>query len=235
MANTHRYGFRPVKNRWSGDAFEPQTHFISSGYAANTGAAGAGGTACNLNIGDPVQLVEAATNTAGAGSIRLCPPGTGDTDTGLQRVYGVVVGFPRVFISPGVRPNATYPTGGVTYTSDNNKTLVSVLPVEGIMWEIDVGTTSASFDTIQEYEAIITNTCNFNYASPLTIGANVKANPLATLSFSAVAATIRQLRVMGVGRAGDQIDYASAFVTLQVLFNTVQTSPFRIEGGVDAA
>ncbi len=236
MANTHRYGFRFLKMRWGGEMPEPQTHFISSGYAANTGAAGAGGTAVNLNIGDPVQLVEALTNTAGPGSVRLCPAGTGDTDTGLQRAYGIVVGFPRVAINGNVRPNANYPLGGVTYTSDVNKTLVSVIPVEGAVWEIDVGTTSASFDTIQEYEAIISNTCNFNYASPLTVSTtNVKANPLATLSFTAVAATIRQLRVLGVGRLGDQIDYTSAFVPLQVVFNTVQNSPFRTEGGVDAA
>lgn len=236
MANTHRYGFRFLKMRWGGDTPEPQTMFISSGYAANTGAAGAGGTACALNIGDPVQLVEAATNTAGAGSVRLCPAGTGDTDTGLQRAFGVVVGFPQMLISGAKRPNAVYPVGGITYSADVNKTLVSVIPVEGAIWEIDVGTTSTSFDTIGEYEAVITQTCNWGYGSPLTVStSNVKANPLATLSFSAVAATIRQLRVLGVGRLGDQIDYTSAFVPLQVVFNTVQTSPFRTEGGVDAA
>ncbi len=236
MANTHRYGFRFLKNRWGGDTPEVETHFISSGYAANIGANGTGSTAVALNIGDPVQFVETSTNTALAGSIRLCPAGTGDTDTGAQRVYGIVVGFPQMLVNGAKRPNAVYPVGGVTYTADVNKTLVSVIPVEGCVWEVDVGTTSASFDSIGEFDAITYNTCNFDYSSPLTVStSNVKANPLATLSFTAVAATIRQLRVVGVGRLNDNIDFASAFVPLRVLFNTVQTSPFRTEGGVNAA
>jgi hypothetical protein len=236
MANTHRYGFRFLKNRWGGDTPEVQTHFISSGYAANTGANGSGGTACALNIGDPVQLVETSTNTAGAGSIRLAPAGTGDTDTGTQRVYGIVVGFPQMLVSGAKRPNAVYPVGGVTYSADVNKTLVAVIPVEGAVWEVDVDTTSASFDTIGEYEAVIGQNCNYNFTTTLTVStSNVKANPLATLSFTATAATIRQLRILGVGRLGDNIDFASASVPLQVLFNTVQTSPFRTEGGLNAA
>ena len=235
MANAHRYGFRFLKNRWGGDTPEPQTHFISSGYAANVGANGTGGTAVALNIGDPVQLVETATNTAGAGSVRLCPAGTGDTDTGTQRVYGIVVGFPQMLVNGRKQPNAVYPVGGVTYSGDVNKTLVSVLPVEGIVWEIDTASTSASFDTIGEFEAIVGQNCNFDYSSQLTVGSNVKANPQATLSFTAVAATIRQLRVIGIGRLSDAIDFTSAQVPLQVVFNTVQASPFRTEGGVNAA
>ena len=238
MANTHRYGFRFLKMRWGGETPEPQTHFISSGYAANTGAAGTGGTAVNLNIGDPVQLVEGtlAVNTAGAGSVRLLPPGNSDTtDDVADRAYGIVVGFPRVAINGNIRPNANYPLGGVTYTSDVNKTLVSVIPVEGAVWEIEVATTSASFDTIQEYEAIIGSTTDILY-TPLTASTtNIKANPLISLAFTAANAAFRQVRVLGVGRLGDQIDYASASVPLQVVFNQVQTSPFRLIGGLDGA
>ena len=61
MANTHRYGFRFARSFDGNETPQTITKPIASAYAPNTGADGAGGTACNLNIGDPVQLLNDGT------------------------------------------------------------------------------------------------------------------------------------------------------------------------------
>ncbi len=218
MANPHRYGFRFLKNRWGGDTPELYTGFFANAYTPNV----TGATTCNVNAGDPVRMMN-------SGAFQLTEPGELDDDDANERTFGIVVGFPQVLISGGVRPNAFYPTGTVYGTNLNAQTLVQVIPVEGCVFEIDTATTSASFDTKAEFQAIINSVCSFSYTQINTTTNNPKANPMAALSFAESTET-RQLRVVGLGRGFDQYDLTLANVPLQVVFNQVQASPWRITG-----
>lgn len=219
MANPHRYGFRFLKNRWGGDTPEIYTGFLASGYQPSNGAVNV-----NLNIGDPVKQLD-------DGSLALAIPGEADDDDADERVFGVVAGFPQVLINSNVRPNAFYPGGTVYGTNLNNQTLVQVIPAEGCVWEIDTATTSSSFDTKTEFQAVIGAVARIVYTALNTTTANPKANPMIELSFGE-STIVRQLRVVGLGRGFEQYDLTLASVPLQVVFNQVQASPWRTAGSL---
>jgi len=218
MANPHRYGFRFLKNRWGGDTPETYTGFFASGYTPNV----TGATTCNVNIGDPVRMMD-------SGAFQLVEPGELDDDDANERTFGIVSGFPQVLINDDVRPNAYYPTGTVYGTNLNSQTLVQVIPVEGAVWEIDTATTSSSFDTKAEFQAAIGSVARFTYTQINTTTSNPKANPMLELNFGE-STVVRQLRVVGLGRGFEQYDLTLANVPLQVVFNQVQASPWRTAG-----
>lgn len=229
MANTHRYGFRFVRNLWGGDTPEPETLPLASGYQPNTGTPN---TNVNLNIGDPVSKLE-------TGAVQLCTPGSGAATT-TERVYGIVVGFPRVLINGAVRPNAYYP-GGTVYGSGlapyNLQTLVKVIPVVGREWEIDTSAAGgSSLDTYEEWQAAVGGVATFKYTPINTTTSNPKANPLLDeTTITDAAASTLQLRIQGIGRIDDMQDFSLANVSLRVVFNAVQESPIFTEGGFDGS
>lgn len=218
MANQHSYGFRWVRSLHGVETPQIMTLPIASGYAPNTGTDGSGGTACNLNIGDPVQFID-------GGTVRLVQPGAGGTTDVLDnKTFGIVAGFPRVKISGAVRPNGFY-TSGTTFSGGRGgpeETLVSVIPVLGNIFEVDIGAApGASFDTLGEFMAAVPKQVDITY-SVLTSGiGQPKANPLASMTVNSTTG-IFQLIVLGVGKLGDAQDYTSANVRLQVMFNSVQ-------------
>lgn len=229
MANTHRYGFRFLRNLWGGDTPEPETGPIASGYQPNTGTPN---TNVNLNIGDPVTKLE-------TGSFQLAAPGSGAATT-TERVYGIVAGFPRVLINGAVRPNAYYP-GGTVYGTGlapyNLQTLVKVIPVLGREWEIDTSAAGGtSFDTYEEWQAAVGAVAVFKYTPINTTTANPKANPLLDeTSITDADASTLQLRIQGIGRIDDLQDFSLANVCLRVVFNTTQESPIYTAGGFDGS
>ena len=227
MANTHRYGFRYLRNLWGGDTPEVEVLPIASGYQPNTGTPN---TDVNLNIGDPVCKLE-------TGAVQLCTPGSGDATT-TERVYGIVAGFPQVLISGAIRPNGFYP-GATVYGSGlspyNLQTKVAVIPVVGREFEIDTAAAGgASLNTYEEGQAAVGSVCAFKYTPINTTSSNPKANPLLdeTTLTDATASSL-QMRVNGIGRIDDMQDFTLANVTLRVVFNAVQESPIRTAGGFD--
>lgn len=229
MANTHRYGFRFVRNLWGGDTPEPTTHPLASGYQPNTGTPN---TNVNLNIGDPVSKLE-------TGAVQLCTPGSDDATT-TERVYGIVAGIERVLINGAVRPNAYYP-GGTVYGSGlspyNLQTRVKVIPVVGREWEIDTSAAGgSSLDTYEEWQAAVGSVATFKYTPINTTTVNPKANPLLDeTTITDAEASSLQLRINGIGRIDDLQDFSLANVSLRVVFNAVQESPFRTAGGFDGS
>ncbi len=227
MANTHRYGFRYLRNLWGGDTPEVEVLPIASGYQPNNGAVNV-----NLNIGDPVTKLE-------TGVVELAQPGSGDATT-TERVYGIVVGFPRVLISGGVRPSAFYP-GGTVYGSGlapyNLQTLCAVIPVVGREFEIDTSAAGgSSLDTYEEWQAAMGSVATFVYSAINTTSANPKANPmLLASSLSDTNTDTLQLRVNGIGRIDDMQDFTLANVCLRVVFNATQESPIFTQGGFNAS
>ena len=226
MANTHRYGFRFVKNRWAGDTPEVVTRKIGSGYTPNV----TGATTCNLNIGDAVYLDD-------SGNANLLAPGTTTTADNqvTQRAFGVIAGFPQMLINGAVRPNAFYPTGTVYGTNYNNRTLVTIIPADGNVFEIDTDAAGGtSFDTRSEWESAVGGCSAIVYSQINTTGTNPKANPLLSASgITQAVADFRQLRIVGVGAASETLDFAASNLAVQVIFNLIQAAPWRTTAGYD--
>lgn len=219
MANTHQYGFRFVRSFDGVETPQTITKPIASGYPPNTGADGAGGTACNLNIGDPVQLLN-------DGTVRLVQPGQKEDGTDIDdRTFGIVAGFPRVMIGGAPRPNGYYPSG-TTYTGDDQQTLCKIIPVHGNIFEIDCDATGQP-TTKAAWQSLV-GTANFIY-SVLTSGiGQPKANPLLDISDHNETTELNQLRVVGLSKRFDAQDPTAEFVTVEVVFNQQQLLPGAI-------
>lgn len=223
MANQHVYGFRFFRSISGSDTPQIFTYPIQSAYAPNTGADGAGGTAVNLNIGDPVQILD-------DGTVRLVQPGAATTTAVLDdATFGIVAGFPRVKIDGAVRPNSFYPTG-TTYSggiAGSEATLCSVIPVQGNIFEVDCGAApGSSLDTAAEWAAAVGAQVHFTYSVLTTGRGQPKANPLLDMSSINSTTGIRQLRITGLSKLGDAQDYDGAAVRMQVMFNAVQMSGY---------
>lgn len=216
MANPHKYGLRFQRSLSGSDTPQILTYPIASGYTPNTGEDGSGGTDVNLNIGDPVQILQ-------DGTVRLLQPSTATTSPDADdNALGVVAGFPRVSINDHPRPNAYYPRG-TTYSGDDNQTLVAVIPAAGNIFEIDTDAAGGtSLDTKAEWQAVVGGgVANLVY-STVTLGQNIKANPLLGASTINEATHVKQLRIVGLGKGFDQYDASLANVPLQVMFNLQQ-------------
>lgn len=232
MANTHRYGFRYIRELWGGgDVPQIVVRPIASGYQPNNGS-----VSVNLNVGDPVAQLE-------TGAVALTAPGGSDginTD-GTETTFGIVVGFPRVLISGNVRPNGFYP-GGTVYGSGlapyNLQTLCAVIPVAGREWAIDTAAAGgSSFDTYEEFQALVGAGCaDIVYSALNTTSANPKANPMFDIAnVTKAVANTRQLRCVGLGPIDDLQDFTLTNVQLRVVFNVSAEAPFRTTAGLDNA
>lgn len=218
MANTHRYGIRYVRSISGSETPQIFTFPIATAYAPVT-IIGAG-TSVNLNIGDPVRLFE-------DGSLGLVQAGqdvSGANADSDDYAFGVIVGFPRVLVGGAPRPGSFYTTG-TTYTggiSSDNAPLVSVIPVEGNIFEID-SAAAPSPATLAGAMALVGMTATMTY-SVLTAGmGQPKANPLIDLSTAAAGgANQLQLQIVGLGKAAYTQDFTSANVTFQVMWGAKQ-------------
>lgn len=218
MANPHRYGFRFVRSISGTDT--PQTFTFPIATTYQPGTVNGGGTNVNLNIGDPVRLVEDGTvqltQTAQDVSAQ-----DGDSD---DFAFGVVVGFPRVIVGGYPRPGSFY-TGGTTYTGGiggDNAPLVTVIPVEGNIFELDLDA-APTVQTLSGAMANVGAVATMAY-SVLTAGTGQpKANPLISKSSIAFAgANQLQLLIVGLGKSAYTCDFTAANVPYQVMWNTKQ-------------
>lgn len=216
--NNHIYGFRFKRSIHGAETPQIITLPIASAYAPNT-TFGGGGTAVNLNIGDPVRLAEDGTLVLVEASAVTTGADTNDY------TYGIVAGFPRINIGGFPRPNGFY-VSGTTHAGlgADDCTLCSIIPVKDNIFEIDTDSAGgASIDSKAEFAALVGGSGNWLY-TPLTSGAGQpKVNPLIDISTVTLGTTqVNQLRVVGLGKGFDQADPTLAFVPLQVVFNLVQ-------------
>lgn len=218
MANTHRYGIRYQRSLGGGETPQIITLPIASGYAPVT-VVGAG-TSVNLNIGDPVKLAE-------DGTVMLAQ--TGQDSSGVNTdsddfVFGIIAAFPRVIVGGYPRPGSFYTTG-TTYTGGiggDNAPLVSIIPAYGNIFEIDANAVIGA-GTKGAAMGVVGQTARVAY-SVLTSGSGQpRANPLLNVAdLAAGGANQLQLVVVGLGKAGDVMDFASTNVTLQVMFTSLE-------------
>jgi hypothetical protein len=218
MANTHRYGFRFVRSIGGSDTPQILTYPIATAYAPTT-VVGAG-TSVNLNIGDPVKLLEDGT----LGLVQAGQDVSGANADSDDYALGIIVGFPRVIVGGYPRPGSFYTTG-TTYTggiSSDSAPLVSIIPVEGNIFEIDAAA-APSPATLAGAMAYVGMTATMTYSVLTTGQGQPKANPLLDLSTAAAGgANQLQLQILGLGKAAYTQDFTSANVTFQVMWGAKQ-------------
>lgn len=221
MANTHRYGFRFMRSLGGSDTPQIFTYPIASAYAPVT-VFGAG-TAVNLNIGDPIRLLEDGT-VALAQTAQDVSGADADSD---DYAWGIIAGFPRVFVGGAPRPGSFY-ASGTTYSggiASDNAPLVAVIPVHNNIFELD---TSAALGTptLAGALALVGGVGTMTYTVLTTGIGQPKANPLLLASSVVSGGTDQlQLQVIGLGKAGFAADFTSAFVPFQVMWQNQQMLP----------
>lgn len=217
MANNHRYGIRFVRSISGSDTPQILTFPIASGYAPVT-VVGAG-TSVNLNIGDPVKLAE-------DGTIVLTQTGqdaSGANTDSDDYVFGVIAGFPRILVNGSPRPGSFYTTG-TTHSGVGTDTvpLVAVIPAAGNIFEIDADAVVGA-GTKAACLGVVGQTARIAYSVLTTGTGQPKANPLLDASdLTAGGANQDQLVVVGLGKAGDAMDFAATHVTFQVMFTALE-------------
>lgn len=215
MANNHVYGIRWFRSLSGQSTPQIVTFPVASDYQAAT----AGSTNVNLNIGDPVRVVN--------GAIQLTLDSTDTTTTNgtaAAASYGVLNGFPRAVIRSGVGPNS-YLTGGYTYSGGlggDAAPVASVIPVSGNIFQIDADGVLPT-PTRSGALALVGQTAGISY-SVLTSGVGQpKANPMLDISTVTSDGTGQgQLLIVGVGDIDQDQDYTLTGVTFQVMFTFQQ-------------
>jgi len=217
LANNHRYGIRFVRSISGNDTPQIFTFPIATAYAPTT-VVGAG-TSVNLNIGDPVKLLEDGT----IGLVQTGQDSAGANTDSDDFAFGIIVGFPRVIVGGYPRPGSFYTTG-TTYTGgigSDSAPLVSVIPVAGNIFEIDANAVVGA-GTKGACLAVVGQTARIAYSVLSTGNGQPKANPLLNVAdFAAGGANQLQLAVLGLGKAGDAMDFSATNVTFQVQFTAL--------------
>lgn len=218
MANVHRYGFRFVRSMSGYETPQIFTFPIASGY--QPGTVNGGGTNVNLNIGDPVRLIEDGTVQL----VQTAQDVSGQDDDSDDFVFGVVAGFPRVVVGGFPRPGSFF-TGGTTYSGGiggDSAPLVAVIPAAGNIFEVDMD----AAPTVQTYSGVLANVgavATMAYSVLTTGTGQPKANPLLSKTSIAFAGNNQlQLLILGPGKSAFSCDFTAANIPYQVQFNTLQ-------------
>lgn len=218
MANPHRYGFRYVRSLSGNECPQIITLPIASGYTPGT--VNGGGTTVNMNIGDPVRLVEDGTVQL----VQTAQDVSGQDDDSDDFCYGVIVGFPRIIVNSSPRPGSFY-TSGTTYSGGiggDSAPLVSIIPAAGNIFELDLDA-APTVQTLSGLMALVGGVATMAYSVLTTGNGQPKANPLVSKSSVVFASNNQlQLQIVGVGKSAYTCDFTAANCPLQVMWNTLQ-------------
>lgn len=218
MANPHRYGFRFVRSMSGQDTPQILTFPIASGYAIGT--INGAGTTVNLNIGDPVRLVEDGTLQL----VQTAQDVTAQDDDSDDFCYGIVAGFPRIVVNGSPRPGSFF-TSGTTYSGGiggDSAPLVSIIPAAGNIFEIDMDA-APTVQTLSGAMANVGGVATMAYSVLTSGNGQPKANPLLSKSSIVFASANQlQLQIVGLGKSAYTCDFTAANVPYQVMWNTLQ-------------
>lgn len=210
--NTYKYGFRWVGSFDGKSEPKPIPRPVASGLAYTPN----GGSACDINVGDPVIQLNTGYVTIADGS-----EGSG----GALKTYGIVMGFGRVFDGALMQPvNKLVNGGGVYGTNYERQTFVHVVPAANNIWEIDVDD-NTTFTTYATYLAAIGE----NADHILVLGSEPKVQPRLDISTHATTNTL-QWRIVGISQTQENQDYSGTGVKLYVTPNLTQQAPYNSTG-----
>lgn len=221
MANPHRYGFRWVRSLGGSDTPQTFTYPIATAYQPAT-IIGAG-TSVNLNIGDPVRLLEDGTIAL----VQTAQDVSGADADSDDYAFGIIAGFPRVLVGGYPRPGSFY-TGATSYTggiSSDSAPLCTIIPVHNNIFEIDADT-APTVATLAGALGIVGGVGTMIYTVLTTGNGQPKANPLLDVSTVVSGGTDQlQLLVVGLGKSAYTCDFTVANVPFQVMWQNQQLLP----------
>lgn len=210
--NIHYRGFRWVKNL-AGNAGmpEPIRMRVASAYAKSIN----GGSAIDMNVGDPVRIV-------GTGTVAIADGGEGAS--GGETVWGIVVGFGPIWNGTFRQFETKLVNAGGAYGSVlERQTFAWVVPAHRQLWEIDcddavTATTEATF-----YSYIGEN-CDH----VLTTGSEPSSNCMLDISGHGTSSAQWQIRDISPTMANQFFD--GNYVKLLVELNEGQLDPYSATG-----
>lgn len=207
MDNVAIYGLRPATGKYCCDEVTLQK-FVASAYQAAPG-----GTNVDLNVGDPVIRVS-------DGSVAIAVAGA------TNPIHGIVASVVRIWDAGlgAMRPSDKVP-GATTWATIDRQTLITVYPVLGRYFEVDVDD-AVTATTLAGYQAFIGENVNLIYSASATTG---KATPKVDISAHATTNTF-QFSIVDVSPSVMNQDFAGANVKLIVQVNLPDDNPPLILG-----
>lgn len=198
--NTAKYGFR-FHRGISCHEPKPVEYAVADAYQA---AIDGGGTSVDLNIGDPVKMVN-------DGTVALA----NTTDL----VLGIVVGVARIYESAtgAVRPSDRVPgatTGGGLL---DRQTKVLVVRAKDAEWEVDCDD-AVTATTEAAYQAFINENTEHVCPGDTSVAGRPKAKPMLDISAHNTTAGLGW-RIVGISRSAHNKDFSGANVKLIVRVN----------------
>lgn len=171
MANIAHYGFRPwTGNPFTGGRATPPSisRVVASAYQAQDDGSG---FSVDLNVGDPVKLVN-------DGTVALANT--------TEAIFGVITGVAPYWDGEKMKPSSKLPGGTTWGTVEERKSIVMVTPVNACNWVITVDDATTA-TTEAAYRAFInenvTHVCVGNSTT-------AKANPQIDISLHATTASL---------------------------------------------
>jgi hypothetical protein len=219
MANNRTaYGFRWVGSMDGSCYPKPLEFTVASGYQAQVSAEDVG-----LSIGDPVEF---NTGAPGTGMIEL-----GAAGGSPSILWGVIAGFSNARIDAnGMSRPTNYLPGGTTWTTEQTRSKVLVVPFGRNIWEVDVTGNDSSEDTLAEYRAFQNKCCNLTYTRDVSNPNKPKAGP--SLLISDVNDDEGDFRILMVSLTQDNQDFSGNRVKLRVVINESGEAPFVTDPGI---
>lgn len=209
--NTHKYGFRWVGSLDGSCYPKPIEGTVVTAYQATISAQNV-----DLNIGDPVSL-------ASTGTFELATP-AGNPST----FWGVIVGFSNVKVGLPLKGRKFQRLpGGTTWTTEENRSKVLVVPFGRNLWEIDCDDATTA-TTAAAYRLLIGENANLGYSRDATDADRPKANPL--LDISTHVSTTADFRIINISQTALNQDFSGNFVKVIVAVNESGEAPFVTAG-----
>lgn len=200
--NRRKYGFRFYASMTGVGRTSGIEGMVTSGYQANVGS---GPTNVGISIGDPVAM-------NAAGNFELAE------DVTANRFFGVCVGIINARVdSNGKSRPVNYLPGGTTWTLEQDRTRLIVLPFGRDLWEIDVDD-AVTATTLAAYRALKGLNVDMVYRVDTTDANKPKADPVLDISTAATTAGL-DFRIMDVSKTQENQDFSGANVKLIVQLN----------------
>jgi hypothetical protein len=197
---------------------KPLEFTVASAYQAQVSATDVG-----LSIGDPVQFNVGAPGT---GMIELAAAAGSPSI-----IWGVIAGFSNARIDAnGMSRPTNYLPGGTTWTTEQTRSKVLVVPFGRNIWEIDVTGNDTSEDTLAEYRAFQNKNVNLAYTLDVSNANKPKAGP--SVDISSVTDDTADFRILQVSFTQDNQDFSGNFVKLRVVVNESGEAPFVVDPGI---
>lgn len=203
MANNRaKYGFRYYSSQNGSGRAAGIEGGVTSAYQANVGS---GNVNVGVSIGDPVAF-------NAAGNFELAQDITAD------RFFGVVVAIRNARIeSNGKSRPASYLPGATTYTLEQDRSSLIILPFANNIWEVDVDE-NVTAATLAAYRLLVGLNADMIYTTDVSNTDKPRARPELDISTAATTAAL-DFRIMGVSKTAENADFSGTGVKLLVQLN----------------